>query len=709
MLGKHNERHDRTTFRSRSFFVVAFFATAAAIIALASSYSHRRAVAQTRVAQFTLNKIATRAQDVNNLGWLAIQERDVTPESDGEVRAAKRELLETAAAVKRQTYHSRVIDETSSLLDNYMRVADHQWQLAEAGEFEAARRVDFEEVNPRLDALQSKISEASGAEDQWAEAIALRSRNELLVAAFLAAIAFLTLFLRFQRQKHGTQLAVAERNALQQSEERFRALTERSTDIVFITDASGRVKYASPSVKTVLALDAKAFLGTDLFDAVHADDRPMLKTTVSDITDQSPVVEFQLRHSDGQWVPFECVIRNLLEQRHIEGFVFNAREIAERKRAEAQLLFNATHDPLTGLPNRVLFLNRLQAVVDRMKRHPRQMAAVLFIDMDDLKVVNDCLGHAAGDELIAGFSNRLKGCMRREGAIARMGGDEFTVLLEDLTDPSDAVRVAQRIQSKLTKPFLVSNQEVFKSASIGIALVQENSSAEGVVQNADIAMYRAKSKGKACSEIFDAAMHEQVMGRLQLEARLRQALDNKELSLPYKPIVAVVPGAVEGFEALLRWRPTGADSVPPSVFIPAAEQSGLIVPISTWVLATGCLEALSWHRGNPTEPPLYVSVNVSARYFSHPSFIGDVRDSLRKSGIEPQYVKFELTESVAMNDAPSTEEIMSQIRALGVKLSIDDFGTGYSSLSYLRRFRVDTLKIDQSFVATMDVENDAIR
>jgi predicted signal transduction protein with EAL and GGDEF domain len=289
-----------------------------------------------------------------------------------------------------------------------------------------------------------------------------------------------------------------------------------------------------------------------------------------------------------------------------------------------------------------------------------------------------------------------------------MGGDEFTVLLEDMTDPSDAVRVAERIQLELTKPFQVFNQEVFKSASIGIAMAPKDTSAENVVQNADIAMYRAKSKGKACSEIFDAAMHDQVMGRLQLEARLRRALENNELSLHYQPIVAVATGAVEGFEALLRWRPTGADSISPSVFIPAAERSGLIVPISTWVLATACLEAASWRRHYPAGPPLYVSINVSARHFSHPNFIGDLRSALEKSGIEPRHVKLELTESVAMNDAPSAEEIMSQIRALGVKLSIDDFGTGYSSLSYLRRFRVDTLKIDQSFVATMDVENYAI-
>jgi PAS domain S-box-containing protein len=301
-------------------------------LVLFPSYSLRRTVEQTRVAQIILNKIATRAQEINNLGWLAIQEQDVTPKSDGEVRAAKRELLETAAAVKRQTYHSRVIHEVSPLLDNYMRVADYQWQLVETGHFEAARRVDFEEVNPQFDVLQSKISEASEAEDQWAEAIALRSRNELLVAAFLAALAVLMLFQRFQMQKHSKQLVVAGRDAFQMSEERFRALTAQSTDIVLITDDFGLVKYASPSVSAVLGIEEQAFLGRNLFDTVHPDDGSQLKITARVGADQSPVVEFKIRHADGRWLHFECVIRNLLKQPKINGLVFNAREITEPRK-----------------------------------------------------------------------------------------------------------------------------------------------------------------------------------------------------------------------------------------------------------------------------------------------------------------------------------------------------------------------------------------
>ena len=282
------------------------------------------------------------------------------------------------------------------------------------------------------------------------------------------------------------------------------------------------------------------------------------------------------------------------------------------------------------------------------------------------------------------------------------GGDEFTVLLEEVSDPSDAIRVAQRIHAASTKPFVLNGQEVFKDVSIGIALVAQLESAESVLQNADLAMYRAKSKGRGCSELFDAAIQEQVMGRLQMETQLRRALQNDELRLFYQPIVAAGTGRIEGFAALLRWQPKGSDSVPPNVFIPLAEQSGLIVPIGSWVLSTACMQAVSWHRRYPSDQPLYVSINISGRQFSHPSFIGHVKDALEQSGIDARCVKLELTETAAMKDAPSTEKTMSQLHALGVKLSIDDFGTGYSSLSYLRRFAVDTLKIDQSFVSKME-------
>ena len=696
---------------ARPKLALVFGVLATAIAALAAlSWFQRIQIDEARSAQVILNQIAALTREINNLTWTALQGQNLTPEADSEMRAARHALPKAVLAARLHTYHTSALEKVWPELDKYIISSDRQWILMQIGNFDEAKQVDFQEVSPQFDLMQHQVQIAIEAEGNWAQGVELRARNELLAAATLAAIAILILFLRLQRQEHIGQLEKTERNALRESEERFRALTEQSTDIILIADPSGQIKYASPSVHTVLEVLGDSLVGTNMVDLLHPDDFAKTISTGprSGAYGRNPIVEFRLRHADGRWLHFECVVRNLIQHKNIGGIVYNARDITERKHAQEQLVFNATHDALTGLPNRALFLGRLQSVVDRMKRHSQEAAAVLFIDIDDFKVVNDCYGHATGDLLIKEVSNRLRASMRSDGTIARMGGDEFTMLIEDVTDPSDAIRVAERIQSSFTQPFLLGGLEIFKSASIGIALTSPKTSAEAVLQNADIAMYRAKDQGKACSELFDRTMHEQVMSRLLLEAKLRYALENEELTLHYQPIVSVDTAVVQGFEALLRWQPSGLNSIPPSTFVPVAEQCGLIVPISVWVLKKACLEAASWRQRDPTEPPLYVSINISSKHFSHAGFIEHVKDALEESSADPQCIIIELTESLAMNDVAATGQTMSQLRTLGVKLSIDDFGTGYSSLSYLRRFPVDTLKIDQSFVKTMDAENYAI-
>ena len=689
--------------------VFGLLATAIAILIALSSF-HRNQVDEVRSAQVILNQIAVRTRDIKSLTWTALQQQNLTPEADTRMREARKALPRAVLAAHLHDYHTPALEKVWPVLDRYMMSAGRQWIFMQTGDFDEAKRVDFQEVGPQFDLMQHQVQVAIEAEDQWAQDVGLRARNELLAAATLAAAATLILFLRLKRQEHIDQLEVTERNALRESEERFRALIEQSSDIILITDPSGQIKYASPSVRTVLALQVYRLVGTNMIEWVHPDDVATIMSAEPESWEygQNPMVEIRLQRADGEWLHFECVVRNLIHHKNIGGIVYNARNITERKYAQEELLFNATHDALTGLPNRALFLGRLKIAVERMKRHPHQGSAVLFIDIDDFKVVNDCYGHAIGDVLVKEVSNRLRTCMRSDGTIARMGGDEFTVLVEDVIDPNDAIRVAQRIESAFERPFLLEGHEVFKSASIGIALATPETSAETVLQNADIAMYRAKDHGKACTELFDRTMHEQVMSRLLLEDMLRYALQNDELTLHYQPIVAVDTRAVQGFEALLRWRPAGSTSIPPSSFVPIAEQCGLIVPISVWVLKTACLEAASWGQTHSAHPPLYVSINISSRHFSHAGFIGHVKDALDESAVDPERITIELTESLAMNDVAATEQTMSQLRTLGVKLSIDDFGTGYSSLSYLRRFPVDTLKIDQSFVKTMDAENYAI-
>ena len=683
---------------TRARTIVCLFAIAITTALTLSSFD-KRSADRKHATEALLSRIETHAQEIHNLEWLVTSTQEVSPEAEEQVQKSKHDLIEAFAAVG--VHNREGINQISLAVANYMEAADRQLQLARTGHAEAAKDIGFQQATPQFEELQHQLHEASKSEGGLAEAALIKSRIELATGVLLI-IGALILGLRFLRQKQLMQLAIAEQAALMQSEERFRALTEKSTDIVLITDSTGVVNYVSPSIRTTLAVESDIFLGSNLVDAVHPDDLATLRAALSTETGQNGPLEFMLRHSDGRWLYFECVVRNMLNHPNINGLVFNAREITERKKAEQQLLHNARHDQVTGLPNRMLFLNRLEAVIDRIKRHPQQMAAVLFIDLDDFKVVNDCLGHAAGDQLIVELGMRLKGCMRSDGMIARMGGDEFTVLLEEVNDPSDAIRVAQRIHTSLATPFRLSGQEVYKDASIGIALTAPNESAETVLQNADLAMYRAKSKGKGCSELFDAAMQEQVMGRLRMETQLRHAIQNNELRLFYQPIVAASTGAVEGFEALLRWQPHGGNLIPPNVFIPLAEQSGLIVPIGSWILSTACMQAVSWQSRYPSERPLYVSINVSGRQFAHPSLTGHVKNALERSGIDPQRVKLELTETAAMKDASSTEQTMSQLRSLGVKVSIDDFGTGYSSLSYLRRFAIDTLKIDQSFISKID-------
>jgi diguanylate cyclase (GGDEF)-like protein len=395
----------------------------------------------------------------------------------------------------------------------------------------------------------------------------------------------------------------------------------------------------------------------------------------------------------------------------------------ERKRAEDKLVHDASHDPLTGLPNRALFLDRLQRALARGARHADYRFAVLFIDLDRFKVVNDSLGHGAGDSLIVQVGTRLLASLRREDVLARpsadgdadidtlarLGGDEFTVLLDDIRDPSDAVRVAERIQAALGQPFVVDGHEVYASASIGIATSSTGyATPEEVLRDADLAMYRAKSLGKARSELFDQAMHVMAVKRLQLETDLRRALQQQEFVLHYQPIVSLASGLTTGFEALVRWRRAG-ELVYPGEFIDVAEDTGLILFLGLWVLREACATLRRWHAEFPRAAPLTMSVNVSARQFAQADFVPQVAQIVRETGVDARALRLEITESVTRGDAERTIQVLTSLREIGVRLSIDDFGTGYSSLSYLHRLPLDVLKIDRSFVAAMRPGSDGLQ
>ena len=511
------ERGHFTQARSRVVTLVYFVLVSAIIVSLTLSYRSHASASRSIVRQAALSRIGQVAQDLRNVEWLSIAGQELTVESEVKVREAKTQLNDNIAFLRVQTYGDKSIDQLNQTLSYYLQSVDSQWQLIRSGKFEDARRVDFEEISPETELLQAEIRDAFNLEGKIAGKATTRSQLEVATASFLVLTSIIIVVLRFRRRQ---QFATLQQISLQRSEDRFRTLTEESADIVLITDFAGVIKYVSSSAKATLADDRSTLLGKSLADTLHPEDGRQLELLLTVTKNQNLTLEFRLQHSDGRWLDFECVIRNLLEHENINGLVLNAREITDRKKAQEQLIFSASHDQLTGLPNRVLFLVRLQVVIDRIHRHRQTTAGVLFIDVDEFKVVNDCLGHAAGDEFIVEVGNRLRGCMRSDGTVARIGGDEFTVLLEDIVEPSDAIRVAQRIQAAVASPFLLLGQEVCKSVSIGIALASSGDSAENVVQNADLAMYRAKAKGKARSELFDSTMHEQVMGQLQLEVRL---------------------------------------------------------------------------------------------------------------------------------------------------------------------------------------------
>jgi diguanylate cyclase (GGDEF)-like protein/PAS domain S-box-containing protein len=500
---------------------------------------------------------------------------------------------------------------------------------------------------------------------------------------------------------------------LRESEERFRALAQNASDIVIVLDFAGIITYGSPSIARMLGHRAADLLGTEFFALCHPDDLAGMRRFHEQgrlLAGLAPTTEVRLKHRDGSWRQVEALYSNLLHESSVRGIVLNCRDITERKAIEEELQHQAFHDPLTGLPNRALFLDRLDHALDRARRQ-HEGIAVLFLDLDRFKTVNDSLGHHVGDELLVAVAARLRQCLRPGDTLARLGGDEFTVLLEQVSEVSDAAHLAERLTTTLQRPFMLGRHEVFVATSIGIVLsTRERDAPADLLRDADVALYRAKARGGGHYEVFDPTMNARALERLELEGDLRYALARAELVLYFQPKVALATGQLEGMEALLRWQHPGRGMVSPADFIPLAEETGMIRPIGRWVLVEACRQARIWQDRYPWCSPLVMSVNLAAPEFQQPQLVQDIARVLAETKLPPQQLQLEITESVIMVDAPSTMATLRQLKDLGVRLAIDDFGTGYSSLSYLKRFPVDTLKIDKSFIDKLgaDAEDTAI-
>ena len=540
----------------------------------------------------------------------------------------------------------------------------------------------------------------------------------------------------------GVALDISDRkqaeSALIQREQRFRSLIENATDITIILDAEGIFRYISPSVKRILGYAPHQAIGRSALGTVHPDDCAAIAQTLHKALEnpkrsESPV-EYRVRHRNGSWCYVEAVATNLLHDPAVNGIVINCHDITQRKLAEAQLLHDAFHDGLTGLPNRALFTDRLEHALRLAKRRKDYLFAVLFLDLDRFKVVNDSLGHAIGDQLLVAIARRLETCLRAGDTVARLGGDEFVLLLEDIDGVNEATSIVNRLQKQITSPILLDGHEVFITASIGIALSSgEYLEPTNLLRDADTAMYRAKELGRARHEVFNSSMHAHALRLLQLENDLRRAIESirspareedspqsaqspasglpplsaaPQFIIHYQPIVSIVTNTITSFEALVRWQHPERGLVSPNDFIPIAEETGLIVPLGRWVLRTACHQIRQWQQLFQNNPPLSVSVNLSVKQFSQPDLIEYIDRVLEETHLHGSSLKLEITESVLIENSESVTAMLVELRSRNIHLCIDDFGTGYSSLSYLHRFPTNTLKIDRSFVSRMGVNFD---
>ena len=565
---------------------------------------------------------------------------------------------------------------------------------------EAEREARLQRYRKRIEAKELRSQHESILLTRTGERLVLEFSNTLLLGPSGEAQGIASVAVDVTEQRRAQA-------ALQESEERYALAALGANDGLWDWNPRTGAVYFSPRWTAMLGLGEGELPGTlEAWAAlVHPEDRRRFRAELYDHVDgRSPHLESEhrLQHADGSWrwmlVRGIAVRDSTGRATRVAG---SQTDITERKGSEEKLLHDAFHDALTGLPNRALLMDRLALALQRMRRRPQGLFAVLFIDLDRFKVVNDSLGHVAGDQLLMLVAQRLAECTRPGDTTARFGGDEFVILLEDLGSPAEAEEVALVVQRALALPMDLDGQEVFATASVGVALSRpEYTLPEELLRDADTAMYQAKEQ-RAQHVLFHPGMHEQMVDRFQLQHSLRPALERGELFLVYQPVVSLADHRLVGCEALLRWQHPTRGVVPPAEFVPIAEETGLIIPIGDWVLEQACRQAKVWQRRFPDLANFSMSVNLSARQFQKPDLVARMHQILEESALDPACLHLEITESVIMDSAAQAAAMIQKLKRLGVHLHLDDFGTGYSSLAYLHHFHVDALKIDRSFVSRM--------
>jgi diguanylate cyclase (GGDEF)-like protein/PAS domain S-box-containing protein len=513
---------------------------------------------------------------------------------------------------------------------------------------------------------------------------------------------------RMHRIQRRSAVAEQARDAERRSEERLAALVRHSSDVVAVVDGTSQVRWVAESVRGALGYDPADVVGARFTDHVHADDavsaaRFLEKSALR--LGRAGSLSVRLRCADGDYRAVEVIAHNHIGDPLIDGILLNFRDVSERVALEEQLRHQAFHDDLTGLANRALFEDRLTLALARGRRHDGRLA-VIFVDLDDFKTVNDSLGHAVGDELLRTTAQRLAACLRAQDTAARVGGDEFAILLEDLTSADEAWEIAERLRRALEPPVVLDGRRIAASASLGVECPGPHATADDVLGNADLAMYAAKDAGKGRAARFEPAMRAQLLERVELGTELGLALERDELFLEYQPLVELDTERITGVEALVRWQHPTRGRLGPDRFIALAESNGAIVEIGRWVLETACAQLRRWHDAGSD---LQMSVNVSTRQLADPDLPRHVRAAVDAAGIDPTRLTLEITEHLLLDDGELMQRRLQALKEIGVHLAIDDFGTGYSALSYLQTFPIDVLKIDRSFVSGIDRDPERAR
>jgi diguanylate cyclase (GGDEF)-like protein/PAS domain S-box-containing protein len=696
-----------------SLRILPLFACALAVIAgmLLMADRARRAADRARQAQVLMERVRNGTERVDVVTWRSLAtSRTASPETLSAGLEAYRGVVASVRELRRLGVAGSSMREVEADVGAAYGIGINALAVSRRDPV-AGRRMALTAFSPAMMRLDAATARAARRQDARARAAQVRARIGGM-ASLVLGVALLTLLGWLLHRIQGrSALAEQARDVERRGEERLRALVRHSSDVVAVIDPASRVRWLAESVHGMLGYEPAALVGRRLAELVHPEDADDFAAFLQDAGEQEgevTMLSVRLRGEDDAYRHLELVADNRLSDPLVDGVLLNMRDVSERLALLEQLRYQAFHDGLTSLPNRALFEDRLSRALTRLRRSGG-IAAVMFVDLDDFKTVNDGLGHAAGDELLQVTARRLQDALRAHDTAARLGGDEFAVLLEDLVDEDEALAIAERVRGALEPALVVAGQQVSPSASIGVACPREQDTAEELLRNADVAMYAAKERGKAQVACFEDAMRVQVVERLELTGELGAAIERDELVLYYQPLIELGDGAIAGFEALLRWEHPTRGRLAPDRFIALAESTGLIVPIGAWVVRTACAQLRRWQDAHPWAQDLEVSVNISAHQLVDGDLPAVVRAAVADAGIAPHRLRLEITEGLLVEDGERMQRQLRELKQIGVGLAVDDFGTGYSALSYLRSFPLDVLKIDRSFVAGIDHDPDRAR